>query len=482
MRSVLFLLMALASPAWAATRGEQLMLAGRLEEALDVVRDEAVAAPRDVDAQERYIDLLLTLRLPHEATQMYRARVAANPQDADAHYLLGRAATTIAEARAGYEAALRLNPSHARSHMGMGALYRAVQDPAAAETAYRRATELDPKLAEAWAGLGYALLSQGRGEEALAAARQGIAHCPEQADAYLAVAVLAPGESQQILEEAARRIPHDPRTHAALAELYLVRGDGDNAKKAAQRAIAIDPGDSDALLSAMFADAMSRGVLDPAGYQALVQHQRVERTDPDVAARAYDDLVKRYPKCALVYMSRARLLAARGDTKGAVRDLEKALAIEPGNVEAQAAYGLVLYNEQRAAEARPWLEKAAKARPRDASLAMAAAMAERDSGDVPAAKLRLSAASQTWPYDARVAMTRARVLSDAGDREGAYAVLRDAVGRIPDARLVLALAAAAKDIGRFSEAATLLEELGKATGNASFRDIAADLRSHAPNR
>jgi tetratricopeptide (TPR) repeat protein len=471
------LLMFVPGLAWAVPASEELMLANRLAEALPAARREAAAAPSDVAAQERYYDLLLTLGLPHVAVADARKRVEAAPADADAHYLLGRAVPGADQARREYEAALRLDPDHARAQMGMGAVYRSTGQLGDAEDAYRRALQLDPTLNEAWSGLVYVLLSGGRGQEALDTARRCIVALPDASEGYLTIAVLAPNEAESILATAAKRIPHDPRVHARLAEVRLAKGNGKGAKQAADAALLVDPGHADALLARVFAESMVAGALDADGYVGLVDARGLEQRDPAGAITAYDALVKRYPKSALPLVARARVKAQKGDTAGARKDLEAALALEPANVEAQGALGLLLQAQGEAAAARPHLVAAAKARPTDASLAVAAGQAEAASGQVEAAKTRLAAAAEKWPYDVRVALAKAQVQSASGDTEGAYFTLREFAKRVPDGRVVLALVAAAKDTGRYGEAARILDDIAAQTGEPAWSDLADKVRA-----
>jgi len=191
--------------------------------------------------------------------------------------------------------------------------------------------------------------------------------------------------------------------------------------------------------------------------------------------------VKRYPKSPIPRMARARAEAASKDLVAAKEDLRQALVIDPDNLEAQAALGLVLLDSGAHAEARPLLVGAAKGRPTDASLAVSAASAEAGSGKSADAVARPAAASETWPYDVRVALTRAQVLSAAGDSEGAYVVLKEAARRRPDGRLILALVGAAKDTGRYGEAANILDEIARQTGNPQWSDLAYKVRSSAPH-
>jgi Flp pilus assembly protein TadD len=357
-------------------------------------------------------------------------------------------------------------------------VYRAQGRYEEAIAAYRTATSIDASLGEAWSGLGAAYLGLRKFDDALAAARQGMAHVPGEADSYLAVAILAPSEAPAVLAKAAEAVPDDARVHAALAETWLDAGDGRAAKAAAETAIRIDPTRNDARLSLLFAEAMAARTLDGQGYKDLVEARGLEGVGATEALVAYDGLVGRYPKCSLTYMGRARVRAASGDRDGAIADLSKAVSLDPDNIEAMAVYGLVLLEAGRASEARPMLDRAAADRPYDASLALASASARARVGDKAGALTALAAAAEMHPYDARVLLAYAKALAEAGKATDAYAVLRGGVDRLPgDDRLVLALAAAAKQVGRVDEAADLIDVLAKRSGSAELAEIARKLRS-----
>ncbi|MGK0349098.1 MAG: tetratricopeptide (TPR) repeat protein, partial [Myxococcota bacterium] len=98
-----------------ASDAEDLMLAGRIAEALPVAQAEAEAAPGDMDAQERYIDGLLSMGLLGAADATYRARVEAVPS-AQSWYLFGRVLVEADEAERAYRIALQSDPEHARSY------------------------------------------------------------------------------------------------------------------------------------------------------------------------------------------------------------------------------------------------------------------------------------------------------------------------------------------------------------------------------
>jgi thioredoxin-like negative regulator of GroEL len=115
----------------------------------------------------------------------------------------------------------------------------------------------------------------------------------------------------------------------------------------------------------------------------------------------------------------------------------------------------------------------------DAGLALAAGNAAIGSGDAAWAVPFLGASVSRCPYDAPLILALATAQSKTGDREGAYRTLSAAVKRLPDGRLVVALAAAAKDSGRFAEAADIVEALATRLDRPSLHDLAAKLRAQA---
>ncbi|MEQ1572409.1 MAG: tetratricopeptide repeat protein, partial [Myxococcota bacterium] len=110
------------------------------------------AHPEDVAAQELYLDLLVGTGRTGVALEAARARLAAAPRDPDANYLVGRATMDPAAAQLAFEAALRLDPDHARASMGLASVAEARGRLADAEAGYSRAAGRDPALVEAWVG------------------------------------------------------------------------------------------------------------------------------------------------------------------------------------------------------------------------------------------------------------------------------------------------------------------------------------------
>jgi tetratricopeptide (TPR) repeat protein len=478
LRSLLLALLLHAPLGHAAESLGDLIRAGRVAEAVETAEAAAKRAPSDLDAQEAWIDLLLSLGIAGHAQQHYQALLKQNPEDANLHYLFGRAALSAETSRKAYERALRIAPDHARGHMGMAALHRAAGDLQEAAAAYQRALLGDPKLAEAWGGLLACYLSANDREGALKVAQVAIDQVPDDAEAYLAYAMLSPDDAGAVLRAAVTAVPDDARVHASMAEQLLREGQAEQAHRAARAALKLSPDHTGALLAQLFADALISGSLDQAGIDALIDARHAERTDPAGARARYDALVTRYPRSALVVTSRGHLRRAT-DPAGARADFERALALQPGLVEAQAALGLLLQQAGETARAAPLLATASAARPTDATLAIANANARFALGDQRVAITEIEKAHQAHPFSVPVILTRAHLLSEAGRLQEAYDLVSASSDRIPDLRLIMAVGAAAVQLGRLDEAIEIYDMLATRTGDPRLAETARRLRAKA---
>lgn len=483
-RSIAPLLLALmlaATPAvaQAQSQAEMLLWRGEVDAALRAAAEAAGKRPDDLDAHELLIDIYLSGGYADRAAEQYGERVRQDPTSPDAHYLHGRALVDAGQARDAYEKALRFDPDHARSHMGVAAVHLAQGRLGDARAAYGRAVQLDPSLGEAWLGLVRGAIAA----EDLAAARKatadGLQAVPTEGGLYLARVALEPQTALATLEQAIRNAPKDPRLHEALATARLEAGDAAGAVKSATRALASNPRLPEAARTQLVAKAVAAGSLDMPGYQSLAQARQLQEQDAKAAAAAFDDLVKRYPATALTWMARAQLRQAAGDRDGALSDLKAALEREPDNVEVQAAYGLLLLEAERGEEARTLLRNASGARPWDPSLRLALGRAHRAAGDPAAAVLELMPLRKRMPHDVDVVLHLAQAHVESGNAELAYVVVRDALRTLPDPRIGAAMILAATAAGRFGEAASLLEQVAQQTGDARLRDAAAQLRERA---
>lgn len=450
-------------------RSEALLLSGDVTSALAAAESEAKSAPGDVATQERLVDILLGLGAIDKATKRFSERVRLDPENPDAHYLLGRALPGIREARQAYERALKLSPLHARSHMGMGAIHTALGDLPSAGAAYGRAVRIDPALGEAWLGLVRTHLAQEDLATAIQVARLAIQAVPESADAYLTLAALVPAERRAVLTEGAAKAGHDPRVHAALADVLLEAGEARQAVRSANAALAIDPTEPTALRVDLFGRQILEKTLDMEGYRALKQARGPE----------LDALITKYPKTPVSWLARANQRAASGDTNGALADLRRAQSVGYEEVEVMGHLGVALAERGQHAEAADLLVKASRARPWDESLARAAGTALSKAGRHDEAVPWLRDLSAKLPYVTPVSIALADALLLAGDVEAAYQVTLAAAERKTDPQVLVALMTLAAQSGRYDEAAEMLEEIGRSTNDPRAIDLAAKLRAKA---
>jgi tetratricopeptide (TPR) repeat protein len=409
------------------------------------------------------------------ADATYRSRVEAVPT-AQSWYLFGRVLVDPDEAERAYRIALESDPEHARSYMGLGAVFRATGRADEAIAAYDRSLAIDPTLAESYSGLVQLHAALGNNEAARAVAERAIQAIPNDPEGYLMKAVLSPETALDTLRAGATAAANDPRIHAALAEQWLDRSNGAEARTAALRALEISESFADPALSLLFADEMIRGALDADGYHQLLATRLIEEDNIFAAITAYDTLVEQYPESALPLMARARLKARQGNLDDAITDLANAIGNDSANVEAQAVLGLLLLESNRLAEAISVLGQVVRARPGDTRLAIALARSQDSAGEKQAALATMERLRELRPLHIETALLAAKLQAETGNSEKAYETLITVAREIPDERLVLALAAASTDIGRRQDAARWLDRLAMTSGNPAYSELAEKLR------
>lgn len=432
-------------------------------------------SPNDVEANELLIDILAGLGLGYTAEQAYKQRADEFPKDPLAWYLYGRAALSPDDSMSAYSKALALDPRHARAMMGIASIERAQGDVERAERDYKRALQLDSSLAEAWSGLGALYVRDGRWDEAVRTCEGAIKAVPGDPEAYLALAELRPEQASKALTQGVKNVSGEPRLHAALAQEQLRLGDTRAAIASLERAMMLDPTSTQVALDLALARDLDAGRIDREGQAELVRARALADESPVAARLALEDLVAAYPSCHLVWLARGHLRSQEGDLGGAEIDLRRALKLAPNSPDCQAALGLLLLNNKQYREAVQLLDAARAQRPHDASLAVSAGLARAGADGPKAGLLALDEVAARFPFDSRPVMAMVSLLTQMGNTEGAYTVLKRAVERYPDPALMLALAAAARDLGRTDEAVGLLRALEQATGEARYGRIADEM-------
>jgi tetratricopeptide (TPR) repeat protein len=272
----------------------------------------------------------LTLNRSARAFEELAIAVAIDPNVYELQHALGEAhrlRMDMAEGEAAYREAIRLAPSEAAPHLGLGRLYNAAGRRAEALTELRAAAALDPT----WPDVQYELGALVGGAEGLALVRSAVTGCPRVAASQLAL-----GDLEMVLgtPEAARV------AYAAAIALdeHLV-----GARIGIGRALAALGRDAEAEVALAYALTMVPN--STATHMALGEiHARTER---------YEDAFEDYRRAAdgspgnpTPLLMGARLALTHGRDSLAQAFLDRLLAMNDGLGDAHALAGDVRTNRR----------------------------------------------------------------------------------------------------------------------------------------
>ncbi len=135
----------------------------------------------------------------------------------------------LAEARASYSEAVRLDPARPVAHNGLGQMLAAQHDLDAAIAEYQEAIRLDPRLAPAHNNLAIALEGKGRLDEALEHYREAVHISPDDPRGLLNLGAVLAGRGELIealihLRHAVSANPGMPEAHLGLADVLVQQG------------------------------------------------------------------------------------------------------------------------------------------------------------------------------------------------------------------------------------------------------------------
>jgi len=448
---------------------------GSIDLALETVRQHLQGHPNDTAAHELLIDILNGIGRNQEAVLFYSAATQVPTANADAWYLLGRTLLDPPQAEDAFNRALALEPDHARAWMGLGAVRRVKDQSAEATEAYQRAIALDRTLSEAW--LGWIAITIAEGGDALSIARQARAAIPSDPNVRLLIAQLDPSNATIELTDAMRKLPSDPRIPAMLARTLFESKKWDLAEDAYRQALELNPSAADLRVELALVKEIRSGVLRPEDAQSLLEFRGPRDGDPGASIPKLDQIVSNNPNSGWARLIRGNVKNSAGEAKSAEKDLRAALDRMPASPEAQSALGLVMLNKHQAAEATSLLTFASERRPHDVSLAVAAAMARAEAGDLPGAEIALREAQVRFPTSTGPILGLARIRLSHGDPEGAVQILANAFHEQPSREIFLALTAAAIEAGQGEQAAAMLDEMADKTNNETLREAANQLRN-----
>jgi len=185
----------------------------------------------------------------HDELSLGEATVAAAPESARAHRMLGTAysdANRQDEAVKEFGRALAIYPSDKASLYNIGVIYQRQDKPLEALTVFRRVTDLDPKYVPAWINIAAINNTQAAFRPALDAAERAIAVRPDIPNAYVVKGHALRGmsrfeEARAAFEQALRLVPTQPEALLGLGATAIDLQDWSAAASAFERLIKVAP-------------------------------------------------------------------------------------------------------------------------------------------------------------------------------------------------------------------------------------------------
>jgi tetratricopeptide (TPR) repeat protein len=189
-----------------------------------------------------------------EAVKQYEAALRVEPTHywsllglGDSLTNLGQQEQDFALAAAAYTGCILKRPDHARPYSGRGQAYFKSHRPKEAEAEYRNALRLRPDDPETYNNLGSALLELRRYPGAEAESREALRLRPDYPEAHvnLAASLTAQGErgeAQAVCREALRRRPDFLDAHTSLSSAFIAQGKDAEAEAECREALRLGPG------------------------------------------------------------------------------------------------------------------------------------------------------------------------------------------------------------------------------------------------
>ncbi len=189
--------------------------------------------------------------------------------------------------------------------------------------AFREALKLDPRLTEAWYGLGLAQLAQGEYALAVEALEKVVRFSRDHARAWLALGSAAAErgwyeKAANAFDEVVRLRPHDAAAWYALGSARTQTGETERSQRAFRRAVELDPD----LAEGWLALGVALAFPGPEG-----------RVEPEEALAAFRRAVRLRPDLAEGWHGVGATLSGLGRHDEAIEPLQQALCLRPDSSE-----------------------------------------------------------------------------------------------------------------------------------------------------
>jgi putative PEP-CTERM system TPR-repeat lipoprotein len=327
----------------------------------------------------------------------------------------------VDEALATTTAVIARDPTSPAAQYVLGRVHSARNEVDAAITAYQEVLRINPKATEARLGLARLHLADGRPDESVRLAREALNQNPTSADARLLMVrgLLARNElgpAERVLNELAVRFPNAAQVHTQMGLLSGRKGNNDAARRHFEKALQLDPDDTEALVGIV---ALDLGSGRRAEARKRVEERLSSRSSPALLTLA------------------ARTFVAAGDSAAAERVLRQAIEEDPSHLPAFVALGQLYIGLGRLDEARAEFESVARRSPKPAAAITMLGTILEASGQIDAARREYERAVGLDPSAAVAANNLAWIYAETGGNlDVALNLAQRAVQRMPDAAQV----------------------------------------------
>lgn len=323
-----------------------------------------------------------------------------------------------AEALLRATAAVKAQPESAEAHYVLGVVQAAGGDKDASAQSFRQVLRINPTATVAQLQLSRLELARGDADEAVKLADGVLKTAPGNPDARLSVARgliarLELGRAEGVVRELLGEYPAVAAVHAADGALRLAMKDAASARDSFTRALELDPRSIEALSGLTTLD---------------IQQKRTAEARGRLQAR----LAQEPDRPELLTLS-ARLSVAEGDVPGAERTLRRIIELTPADSDAYELLARVYLAQRKLDQAKAEFDALARRRPRDISSRTMAAMIVHAQNDTADARGRYEAILALDPAAAVAANNLAWIYAaERRDLDRALRLAQTATRLMPD--------------------------------------------------
>jgi putative PEP-CTERM system TPR-repeat lipoprotein len=312
----------------------------RVDEAVALLNKVAGVQEAYVDARVRLASIDYARKKTADAHKTIDEVLAKDPREPRA--LLVKARFLIAEKRvdeavAKAKAATTADPRSTPAHYMLAGLYASKNNYDAAIKEYNEVLRLNPRAVAAQLQLARLQMLKGASGQAVQLAEQAVGNQPDNPVARLMLArsLMGRGDvarAETELKALEAKYPRVAPVQASLGSLALLKNDLANARKAYEKALAIDQNSNEALAGLLAVDAVSKRL-------------------PEATARVEARLARTPDDPAVLTMA-ARTYASGGDLAKAEQVLRKAIEVAPDTAQAYGMLGQLYLSQHKLPQAR----------------------------------------------------------------------------------------------------------------------------------